>query len=119
MPPEEGARPQAMIAVRKKLETHCGKPTKQWQPLGLLVYISGVGLFDIPHTQNPHAGNFAELHPVTAQLYRAISSAALVPAPGFDSHDQSSSSRRRPSARVEIFVEQRPFEVSPLSFNWL
>jgi hypothetical protein len=28
--------------------------------------ISGVGFFDIPHTQNPHAGNFAELHPVTA-----------------------------------------------------
>jgi hypothetical protein len=21
--------------------------------------------FDIPHTQKPHAGNFAELHPVT------------------------------------------------------
>jgi hypothetical protein len=24
-----------------------------------------VGFFDIPHTQNPHALNFAELHPVT------------------------------------------------------
>jgi hypothetical protein len=26
----------------------------------------GVGFFDIPHTQKPHAVNFAELHPVTA-----------------------------------------------------
>jgi len=30
-----------------------------------VVTISGVGFFDIPHTQKPHAGNFAELHPVT------------------------------------------------------
>jgi hypothetical protein len=33
---------------------------------GAVVYISGVGFFDRPHSQNPHAGNFAELHPVTA-----------------------------------------------------
>jgi hypothetical protein len=54
-----------MIAVRKKFETNCGKPTKHWQPLGAVVSISGVGFFDIPHTQKPHAPNFAELHPVT------------------------------------------------------
>jgi hypothetical protein len=29
------------------------------------VTISGVGFFDIPHTQKPHAQNFAELHRVT------------------------------------------------------
>jgi hypothetical protein len=57
---------KAMIAVRKKFETRCGQPTKQWQPLGAVVSINGVGFFDIPHTQNPHAMNFAELHPVTA-----------------------------------------------------
>lgn len=56
---------KAMIAVRKKFETQCGKPTKHWQPLGAVAFISGVGFFDIPHTQKPHAGNFAELHPVT------------------------------------------------------
>jgi hypothetical protein len=28
--------------------------------------INGVGFFDIPHTQKPHAVNPAELHPVTA-----------------------------------------------------
>jgi hypothetical protein len=51
-----------MIAVRKKFETQCGKPTKGWQPLGAVVSISGVTFLDIPHTQKPHAGNFAELH---------------------------------------------------------
>jgi hypothetical protein len=33
--------------------------------LGAVASISGVGFFDIPHTQKPHAVNFAELHPVT------------------------------------------------------
>jgi hypothetical protein len=56
---------KAMIAVRKKFETSCGQPTKSWQPLGAVARISGVGFFDIPHTQKPHAANFAELHPVT------------------------------------------------------
>jgi hypothetical protein len=52
-------------AVRKKLEASCGKPTNKWKQLGAVAIISGVGFFDIPHTQKPHAGNFAELHPVT------------------------------------------------------
>lgn len=56
---------KAMIAVRKKFETQCGKPTTEWQPLGAVVYISGVGFLDRLRSQNPHAGNFAELHPVT------------------------------------------------------
>jgi hypothetical protein len=57
---------KAMIAVRKKFETNCGKPPSKWRELGAVATISGVGFFDIPHTQNPHAGNLAELHPVTA-----------------------------------------------------
>jgi len=64
--PKKGRDRKAMIAVRKKFQTQCGKPTKQWQPLGAVVLISGVGFFDIPHSQIPHAPNFAELHPVTA-----------------------------------------------------
>jgi hypothetical protein len=56
---------KAIVAARKKFETNCGKPTKKWQKLGAVVTISGVGFFDIPHTQNPHAGNFAELYAVT------------------------------------------------------
>ena len=63
--PKKARDRKAMIAVRKKFETQCGKPTNQWQPLGAVVSISGVGFFDTPHTQKPHAGNFAELHPVT------------------------------------------------------
>jgi hypothetical protein len=56
---------KAIIAARKKFETSCGKPTNNWKELGAVAIISGVGFFDIPHTQKPHAVNFAELHPVT------------------------------------------------------
>lgn len=56
---------KAIVAARKKFETNCGKPTDKWKELGAVATISGIGFFDIPHTQNPHAGNFAELHPVT------------------------------------------------------
>jgi hypothetical protein len=56
---------KAIIAARKKFETNCGKPTEKWKQLGAVATISGVGFFDIPHSHKPHAGNFAELHPVT------------------------------------------------------
>jgi hypothetical protein len=56
---------KAIIAARKKFTASCGQPTNHWQPLGAVAAISGVGFFDIPHTQKPHATNFAELHPVT------------------------------------------------------
>jgi hypothetical protein len=56
---------KAIIAARKNFETNCGEPTKKWKELGAVTTISGVGFFDVPHTQNPHAANFAELHPVT------------------------------------------------------
>jgi hypothetical protein len=64
--PKKARDRRAVIAARKKFEARCGQPTKRWQPLGAVVYISGVGFFDLPHTQKPHAPNFAELHPVTA-----------------------------------------------------
>jgi hypothetical protein len=35
-----------------------------WRPLGAASSISGVGFFDIPHAQKPHATNFAEVRPV-------------------------------------------------------
>jgi hypothetical protein len=50
------------VAARKKFTSRCGQPTNQWRDLGAVVEISGVGFFDIPHTQKPHALNFAELH---------------------------------------------------------
>jgi hypothetical protein len=64
--PKEARDRKAMVAVRKKFETKCGKATNHWQPLGAVAFINGVGFFDIPHTQKPHAQNYAELHPVTA-----------------------------------------------------
>jgi hypothetical protein len=57
---------KAIIAARKKFTSSCGQPTNSWKQLGAVVSISGVGFVDIPHTQKPHALNFAELHPVTA-----------------------------------------------------
>jgi hypothetical protein len=57
---------KAIIAARKKFTTSCGQPTNHWKQLGAVATINGVGFFDIPHTQKPHAENFAELHPVTA-----------------------------------------------------
>jgi hypothetical protein len=56
---------KAIIAARKKFTSNCGQPTNSWTQLGAVVSISGVGFFDIPHTQKPPATNFAELQPVT------------------------------------------------------
>jgi hypothetical protein len=54
--PKKARDRKALIGVRKKFETQCGKPASQWQQLGAVVFISGVGFFDIPHTQNPARG---------------------------------------------------------------
>jgi hypothetical protein len=57
---------KAITAARKKFTSSCGQPTNSWKRLGAVASISGVGFYDLPHTQNPHATNFAELHPITA-----------------------------------------------------
>jgi hypothetical protein len=64
--PKKARARKAIVSVRKRFETACGKATSSWKQLGAVVTISGVGFWDKPHTQNPHAPNFAELHPVTA-----------------------------------------------------
>jgi hypothetical protein len=64
--PKKARARKAIINARKKFEAACGKATNSWKQLGAVVTISGVGFWDKPHTQNPHAPNFAELHPVTA-----------------------------------------------------
>jgi len=64
--PKKARARKAIINARKQFETACGKATSSWKQLGAVVTISGVGFWDKPHTQNPHAPNFAELHPVTA-----------------------------------------------------
>jgi hypothetical protein len=62
--PKKARACKAIINARKKFEAACGKATSSWKQLGAVVTISGVGFWDKPHTQNPHAPNFAELHPV-------------------------------------------------------
>ena len=64
--PKKARARKAIINARKKFEAACGKATSSWKQLGAVATISGVGFWDKPHTQNPHAPNFAELHPVTA-----------------------------------------------------
>jgi hypothetical protein len=64
--PKKARARKAIINARKKFEAACGTATGSWTQLGAVVTISGVGFWDKPHTQNPHAPNFAELHPVTA-----------------------------------------------------
>jgi hypothetical protein len=64
--PKKARAGRAIIRARKKFEAACGKATSSWKQLGAVVKISGVGFWDKPHTQDPHAPNFAELHPVTA-----------------------------------------------------
>ena len=64
--PKKARARKAIVNVRKRFEAACGKATSSWTQLGAVATISGVGFWDKPHTQNPHAPNFAELHPVTA-----------------------------------------------------
>ena len=56
---------RAIIRVRRLFESRCGAATASWQPLGAVVYISGVGFWDFAHGQHRHARNYAELLPVT------------------------------------------------------
>src|SRR6266566_6277563 len=64
--PKKARARKAIVNARKKFEAACGKATSSWKQLGAVATITGVGFWDKPHTQNPHAPNFAELHPVTA-----------------------------------------------------
>ena len=64
--PKNARARKAIIDARKRFEARCGKATSSWKQLGAIVTISGVGFWDKPGTRNPHAPNFAELHPVTA-----------------------------------------------------
>jgi hypothetical protein len=57
---------KAIIRARATFISKCGRPTSDWQSLGAVAYISGVGFWDFPHGQSGHAPNYAELHPVTA-----------------------------------------------------
>jgi hypothetical protein len=57
---------RAIVAARAGFVRRCGAPTSDWQPLGAVAVISGVGFWDFPHGQSGAARNYSELHPVTA-----------------------------------------------------
>jgi hypothetical protein len=62
---------RAIVAARVGFVRRCGFPSSDWQPLGAVTYISGVGFWDIAHGQTGHARNYSELHPVTAVRFPA------------------------------------------------
>jgi hypothetical protein len=57
---------RAIVAAGAGFVRRCGFPTSDWQSLGAVAYLSGVGFWDVPHGQTGRARNYAELHPVTA-----------------------------------------------------
>lgn len=60
------SRSRAQIAsTYRQFTTECAHPTSEWQPLGAVAYIRGVGFWSQRRTEHGTAPNGAELHPVT------------------------------------------------------
>jgi hypothetical protein len=57
---------RAIVAAPSGFVRRCGAPTADWQPLGAVAVVSGVGFWDFPHGKTGAARNYSELHPVTA-----------------------------------------------------
>ena len=55
----------AILDARSLFESRCGTATLGWRKLGAVVHIDGVGMWNLPRGQRGHAGNYAELRPVT------------------------------------------------------
>jgi hypothetical protein len=55
----------AMIAAWNAFTTNCARATPNWQPLGAIMYVSGVGFWGERRPERGRAPNGAELHPVT------------------------------------------------------
>lgn len=59
-------RTRAQIASTfRQFSTECAHPTSDWQPLGAVAYVRGVGFWSQRRTAHGTAANGAELHPVT------------------------------------------------------
>jgi hypothetical protein len=56
----------AMNEAWNKFVTSCAKPTREWQSLGAVVYVRGVGLWSERRGERGAAPNGAELYPVTS-----------------------------------------------------
>lgn len=55
----------AIAAAWKNFVLDCGTPRADWQPLGAVMYVSGVGFWSQRKPRRGAAKNGAELHPVT------------------------------------------------------
>ena len=55
----------AAVAARAKLIKQCGRPTKDWEPLGAVAYVSGIGFWSGQPSGAGAAPNGAQLTPVT------------------------------------------------------
>ena len=62
----------AALAARASFIRHCGRPTKDWQPLGAVAYVSGIGFWS-GRTRGIRgaARNGAQLTPVTSLRFVA------------------------------------------------
>jgi hypothetical protein len=68
--PAKARERAAMTAVWNKFVTKCGHPTEDWQPLGAVAYVRGVGFWNATRGGRGMAANGAELHPLTS--FRAV-----------------------------------------------
>jgi len=65
--PAKARERKAMIAVWTKFVSSCGHhPTEDWQSLGAVAYVRGVGFWSSNRTGTGVAPNGAELHPLTS-----------------------------------------------------
>jgi hypothetical protein len=62
---------RAALAARAKFVKHCGRPTKDWQPLGAVAYVSGIGFWSNGPDSVGAAPNGAQLTPVTSLRFVA------------------------------------------------
>jgi hypothetical protein len=54
-----------IAATYREFTAECAHPTSDWQPLGAVAYVRGVGFWSQRRTAHGTAPNGAELHPVT------------------------------------------------------
>lgn len=57
---------RAVLATRAQFVARCGDPKPEWQDLGAVVNVSGVGFWSGRHLTSQAAPNGAELQPVTS-----------------------------------------------------
>jgi hypothetical protein len=55
----------SMAATWKRFSSECAHPSRDWQALGAIVYIRGVGFWSQRRAARGSSANGAELHPVT------------------------------------------------------